>query len=138
MNTMVLEKFKLFFSNATADSSLTLEDIYSHDVDFKDPIHEIKGIDNLKRYFEGLNRNLIEGQFLFEQEIISQNRVCLAWKVNLKLKRPFKKISTCGVSLLTIDDKIIAQRDFFDAGALFYENIPLLGGVIRLIKTRIP
>lgn len=58
--------------------------------------------------------------------------------MNLKLKRPKKSVNATGISVLTIkEEKIIEQRDFFDAGELFYENIPILGSIIRFIKKKI-
>ena len=33
-------------------------------------------------------------------------------------------------------DKVYRHRDYFDAGALLYEHVPLLGRVIRWLKRR--
>ncbi|PCH66730.1 MAG: transcriptional regulator [Bacteroidetes bacterium] len=137
MNNIILEKFKNYFTKLNLDDSSALDEIYTDDVLFKDPIHEISGIGNLKYYFEKLNKNLIEGSFLFTDEAISNDKIYLIWEMNLKLNRPRKKVTASGISVLTIRDKIISHRDYFDAGELFYENIPLLGGIIRMIKKQI-
>jgi limonene-1,2-epoxide hydrolase len=42
-----------------------------------------------------------------------------------------KNVKASGISELTIEEKIIRQRDYFDVGELFYENIPVLGSIIR-------
>lgn len=42
-----------------------------------------------------------------------------------------------GISVVTINGKVTRQRDYFYAGQLFYENVPILGGVIRLLKQKI-
>jgi len=39
--------------------------------------------------------------------------------------------------VLTVEDKIVEHRDYFDAGELFYENVPILGGIIRTLKKKI-
>jgi hypothetical protein len=34
-------------------------------------------------------------------------------------------------------EKIIRQRDYYDAGQMIYEHLPLLGWVVRGIKRRV-
>ena len=34
------------------------------------------------------------------------------------------------------DDLIVYQRDFFDMGAMVYEHVPLLRGLIKVIKAK--
>jgi len=42
-----------------------------------------------------------------------------------------------GASKLVVqDDRIISHRDYFDAGNLLYEHIPVLKNVIRFLKRR--
>lgn len=137
MKTIIIEKFKYYFSQIDLTNSSILDETYSEDIVFKDPIHEISGIENLKEYFNKLNDNLIEGSFRFTDESIVDNKAFLSWEMNLKLKRPKKNVRASGISVLIIEDKIISQRDYFDAGELFYENIPLLGGIIRSIKNKL-
>ncbi len=137
MKTIILEKFKNYFAQIDFTKNSILDEIYSDDIVFKDPIHEIHGIENLKKYFNKLNENLVEGSFEFTEESIVDNKAYLSWEMDLKLKRPNKNVKASGISVLIIEDKIISQRDYFDAGELFYENIPVLGGIIRRIKKKL-
>jgi hypothetical protein len=81
-----------------------------------------------------VNHNLIEGSFQFIYESFIDNKAYLSWEMHLYLKRPNKNVKASGISVLTIKEKIISQRDYFDAGELFYENIPVLGALIRFLK----
>ena len=42
-----------------------------------------------------------------------------------------------GCSYLQWRDKVHLHRDYFDAGALLYEHLPLLGGTIGWLKRRL-
>lgn len=137
MNNIIIEKFKNYFTRMDVDNDTIFKEIYSDDVVFMDPIHEINGIEKLSGYFNKLNENLIEGSFQFIDESTIDNKAYLMWEMKLKLKRPNKRVKASGISVLTIEDKIIKQRDYFDAGELFYENIPVLGGIIRFLKRKI-
>lgn len=137
MNTTTLDLFKDYFSQMRFEHQQNLDDIYADHIVFQDPIHEIRGIQNLKAYFAKLNDNLIEGSFQFTEESVVNNKAYLCWEMNVQLKRPKKSITASGISVLTLEEKIIHQRDYFDAGEMFYENVPLLGGIIRSLKKKI-
>ncbi|WP_282161979.1 nuclear transport factor 2 family protein [Ulvibacterium marinum] len=136
MNKLIIEKFKNYFTLLDFNNDSILGEIYSNNVVFTDPIHEIYGIEELNKYFNKLNDNLIEGSFQFTDESTVDDKTYLSWEMNLKLKRPKKNVKTSGISVLTIEEKIISQRDYFDAGELFYENIPILGSIIRFLKKK--
>ena len=137
MNKEVIKKFKGYFTELDLEDIAALNEIYSDDVLFNDPIHEISGIENLKSYFKKLNENLIQGSFLFTDETITDNKAYLSWELTLKLKKPKQNVKASGISVLTFEQKITHHRDYFDAGELFYENIPILGGIIRFLKKKI-
>ena len=137
MNPKVILAFKKYFEELDLSNSSKLEEIYSEDICFKDPIHEILGLNNLKSYFKKLNSNLIQGKFYFTEEHIINDRAYLSWEMELHLKRPKKKITASGISILIFKDKVISHRDYFDAGELFYEHVPIIGGLVKFLKKQI-
>lgn len=137
MNNEIIQRFKQYFYDLSDANLDVIEDLYAEDVLFIDPIREIKGIKNLKKYFSNLNNNLIEGSFTFLSETADKGRSFLMWEANLKLKVPRKPIKVSGISVIFYEDRITKQLDFFDAGKLFYENIPILGYFVKLIKVKL-
>ncbi len=137
MQIETIEKFKAYFTRLKLDDDAELNEIYSNNVLFIDPLHSINGLKNLKEYFKKLDSNLLEGSFQFTDESFTDNTVYLQWEMNLKLKRPKKNVKASGISVLTVEHKIIKHRDYFDAGELFYENIPVLGSIILFLKKKI-
>jgi len=114
-----------------------LDEFYAANITFTDPVHEIHGLEKLKAYFKKLNGNLQSGAFYFDREDSSGQNVYLSWKMVLRLKRPNKTITARGLTFLQLEEKIVCQRAYFDAGEVFYEHIPLLKVVIRAIKKRL-
>lgn len=137
MNKEIVKKFKKYFVELDFNDVSMLNEIYADKIVFKDPIHEISGIEKLLEYFNKLNNNLVEGSFQFIDESSIDNTTYLSWEMNLQLKKPNKNVKASGISVLKIEEKIIHQRDYFDAGELFYENIPILGSIIRSLKKKI-
>ena len=137
MTPPAIQSFKAYFSDLTAGDISALDEIYSPQVLFEDPIHKIEGRNMLKAYFHKLNQNLIQGSFHFTEEHILADSAYLSWEMKLQLKRPKKEIIASGISALKFQDQITVQRDYFDAGELFYEHVPIVGGIIRMLKKRL-
>jgi limonene-1,2-epoxide hydrolase len=52
-------------------------------------------------------------------------------------KYSWKPVEVPGVSILRFTDKIVYQRDYFDVGAMMYEQLPIFGWVLRRLKSAV-
>lgn len=133
-----LERFQTLFNCLDAGNLKQLPEVYSEDVRFTDPFSSVAGIDDLTHYFEACYANVISCRFVFSEPVINANRVCLPWVMRLRHRRICKggPVSVDGISHLVIDaGRVVYHRDYFDAGQLLYENLPVIGGFIRRIRS---
>ena len=117
----------------------TLRRIYSDDVCFEDPVHAIQGIEALVDYFQRQFANVEDCHFKFHRSIASGEGIFFSWTMFLKHRRvrPGQVIRVEGASYLRVrNDRVFYHRDYFDLGAMVYENLPLLGRIIQLIRNR--
>ncbi|MGI2257877.1 nuclear transport factor 2 family protein [Shewanella sp. GXUN23E] len=128
------------YGNLNRDNLHLLDSIYHPAVVFTDPLHRVEGRDALKRYFASMYENLLSISFDIQRVIGDGSEFAIEWTMNYahrKLKGG-ELLRLDGVSLLSCDDSlIIRHRDYFDAGAMLYEHVPLLGSTIRLLKKRV-
>lgn len=154
-------------------STKLLKSVYSDDIVFRDPLHEVHGLQALNAYFSGLYMNVAAIEFVFhhplgplaaqdegtarpnderqsderlhherQDEELPGNEQGLAWlSWTMTYRHPRlnggNDISVQGASRLEFrDGKVVQHRDFFDAGELLYEQVPLLRNVIGLLKRR--
>lgn len=117
-----------------------LDAIYHPEIHFQDPLHNIHGLASLKHYFSQLYQNLDSCQFLIQHSFSQQSEVALYWEMQFihpKLNRG-ATIHVSGHSHLRAEQQqVIYHRDYLDAGAMLYEQIPLLRNAIGLIKRRV-
>lgn len=139
MNT-ALQKFCDFYQSDFAQADLgALAAIYSEDVVFCDPAHSIEGLDALTGYFAKLAKELLSCTFDIEHVAELDGEAFVIWTMTFRhasLKHG-KEISVPGASHLRCTDKISYHRDYFDLGAMLYEQLPVLGHAIKLIKHRL-
>lgn len=117
-----------------------LTNIYHQDVVFEDAAHKLTGWDELSSYFDNLYQNVIDCSFDVKSTHQADDAGFIIWEMHLrhpKLKSG-DVVSVQGVSHIQFKDgKVIHHRDYFDMGEMLYENLPLLGSVIKTIKKRL-
>lgn len=128
-----VDNFIEYFENLNR-SDVSLTQMYDEGVEFQDPIHKLSSRLELETYFEKLNANVSSGGFEFHTVTVSGTRCVLEWTMRAQLRKPRKSVASHGVSVLIFDDKITHQRDYFDVGELVYEQIPIVGWLIKMIK----
>lgn len=135
----LIDSFKDLYKTFGKSSIENLRHVYSDDIVFTDPVHTIQGLNNLSSYFESISENLTECQFIFLDEVVGEHTAFFKWemiyrhpsiKSNAELKIP-------GSTYIRFSDKIDIHDDFYDMGAMLYEHLPLIGGAVRLVKSRL-
>ncbi|WP_165735779.1 nuclear transport factor 2 family protein [Pseudoalteromonas sp. C8] len=138
-NQLPVDKFVEIYQQLDSTTLDLLSDIYCDNIQFIDPMHEINGIVELRRYFANLYSNVKHCQFDINDSFDSGNNAFIYWTMHYahpKLSSG-KTISVEGHSKLIFENgKIIKHRDYFNVGELLYKHIPLLGSVIKLIDKR--
>jgi hypothetical protein len=137
-NTLLIERFKAYFKILHESDLSQLRDLYSQQILFKDPVHEIRGLVELEDYFTSLCADLSDCRFEYLDEMITDQAAYVKWMMHFKHpKLGNRLISVRGVSHLKISDKIDYHEDFYDMGAMLYEQLPLIGNVTRWLRLRL-
>ena len=117
-----------------------LSDVYHDEVVFEDAAHRLEGWQELENYFESLYTNVTRCDFNILEHQQTGNSGFLTWQMALEHPKLSKgsMIHVNGVSHLKFSQgRVIYHRDYFDLGEMLYENLPLLGSVIKTIKQRL-
>lgn len=136
-----LQRFASGFAALDKHNLDRLGELYSDDIQFRDPLHEIHGLADLRRYFEQLYANVRELHFDFQgYDQVAEGEGYLRWTMRYRHPRLSggEEICVPGCSHLRWrDGRVYNHRDFFDAGNLLYEHLPVFGSVIRWLKGRL-
>ncbi len=139
--TEPLSRFIALYQQLNLQQLHRLPEVYADEVIFIDPAHRIEGLAALGDYFAALYQRLAYCRF----EIISQQhegaQAWLSWVMTFSHPRlaAGQPIRVEGATRLEFDaeGKVRVHRDYFDLGALLYEQLPLLGPLVRVIKGRL-
>lgn len=140
-----LHAFASRFAALDKDNLARLGELYSTDALFVDPLHEIRGLATLQRYFAELYANVRDLHFEFHgcdalREGGNEGEGYLRWTLSYRHPRlaggRLIRVEGCS-HLLWRDGKVYRHRDYFDAGALLYEHLPVFGTLIAWLKRRL-
>ena len=136
-----LDHFKKVFNQLDKDHLDLLEQIYTPDVKFRDPVHTLNGLPALRDYYSRLYEGVISCQFTFDAEVIEGQQGMLVWIMCFQHRRfrASEMLELSGVSYLQFldDGRVHNHHDYFDMGEFIYERVPVMGSVIRAIKNRL-
>lgn len=141
MTLTVPQKIRAMYARFDKKILQTMPDIYTEDIQFRDPLHAVNGLHKLTDYFAGMMDELQECRFEFHHslEMIERGEAIIFWTMHYRHKKIAggKPLELTGNTHLLFNDKVYYHRDYFDAGSMLYEHLPLLGAAIRYVKKRI-
>ena len=146
----LIQRFKLIYSrldNTKAacgkipanSQQVLLDEVYSKNVTFKDPVHQIEGLSAYRRYMDSMYSNVMSCEFTYHEHWIGKNSATIKWDMLFRHRKlgNGKLITVRGMSHVRFSDRIDYHEDVFDVGAMLYEHIPLLGRILLKIKARL-
>lgn len=135
---LLMQKFKDFYKDLKQVPLDDVADIYSNEVRFIDPVHEIFGNDSLRAYMESLCKNLTAGRFEYLDELVSVDSAYIKWNMHfLHPKLGNKQITVRGVSHIQFDDRIYYHEDVYDLGEMLYLKVPVIGSINGWLKNNL-
>lgn len=136
----LLQQFEQFYSDFKTADLAGLENLYVPAVRFRDPVREVVGTPQLRRYFSASRKTVEECRFEFRDRLNDEHQCFYEWRMHYRHPR------LAGGQLLTLrgmshlhfsDGLIVAHEDIYDMGAMVYEHVPVLRTGVRLLKQRL-
>jgi len=135
-----IARFDAFFADVTVESIRSqIDEFYAPDVYFNDTLKTLLGRPAVEAYFLRMpqHADFVRGKTLDHSR--SGANYYVRWTLDVRYKGAKETVRTMGVTLLRFDKsgRVVLHQDFWDSSAGFYEHLPVLGGVIRWIKSKI-
>jgi steroid Delta-isomerase len=135
-----VEDIVRYFETLAPSSLVDMSRVYVADAYFKDPFNEVKCLDDIRAIFERMFDALAEPHFTIVNRVVEGEQVMLEWDFTFRIRRwkPATMQLVHGVSHLRLaaDGRIAYHRDYWDTAEELYSKLPLLGGLMRFLRTK--
>lgn len=134
-----LARYAAWFEGLSPETLPLMETLTSPDVRFRDPFNDIIGRDGFRRVFEDMFERTHEPSFAVTDQALGGAAGYLRWTMTFRPRGSKRLWTIVGMSEVHIDDngRITAHLDHWDCGRQFYEKLPVVGWIVRLVARRL-
>jgi ketosteroid isomerase-like protein len=133
----VLDDLVAFYENLSLADVERLGNFYASDAYFKDPFNEVYGVEAIQRIFRHMFKQLEAPRFRICERIVdADGSAVLIWEFWFRSSLLGGEQVLRGASHLRFngEGKVSLHRDYWDASEELYAKIPVLGGLVRLLR----
>ena len=140
--TAGIDAYVRFFETLSPETLDQLPALVTPDVRFADPFNDVTGADAMLAIFEHMFDEVADPRFEVThraQDTADASVWFLRWRLTGRLRALSNRDWTVtGMSEVRLapDGRVAAHIDHWDAAQQFYELLPLIGPVIRLLRRR--
>lgn len=134
MNGQPLQSLLDWYAQLTPSSLAAIGDYYAADAHFRDPFNDVHGIAAIQAIFAHMFATTEMPRFVFVEQLQQEQQAFVTWRFECVIRRRLWQIE--GSTYLRFDagGRVLEHRDYWDAAEQLYEKLPLIGGVLRLLK----
>ena len=126
--------------NLNTEKVADLELVMCRDIHFVDPFNNVIGLEKVQTIFQHMYRKIKNARFIILNSALDLKNPdpvgLIRWRMegNLKLNdRPWP-IEGMSEIRFSVDGRVREHIDHWDSGEQFFERLPLIGWLVRLIK----
>jgi len=134
-----MRDYIIFFEKLSARSVGLLSSVASDNIYFKDPFNEVNGIENVEHIFIHMFKTLEQPRFKVIDYGFGNNSDAgyIRWHFSFTSKGKAEGFDGMSEVIFDHDGKVCSHIDYWDTGEIVYEKVPILGAVIRTIKSKL-
>jgi hypothetical protein len=128
-----------YYETLSVATLKNLDSVVTADVRFRDPFNEVRGVEAYRRLLAKMFEAVPDVRFTVSHQAVDGETCFLRWRCQGTLKAlGGKSWLVEGMSELRFgpDGRVREHIDHWDAAAQFYERLPIIGGLLRLIRRR--
>ena len=129
-----LARHLAWFASLSPATLAQIEQVYAADARFRDPFQALQGREAIQAVYARMFRSLSQPRFVIG-EVVQQGRTAFVnWDFHFALHG--RQLQIHGGTLLRLNDAglIDEHRDYWDAAEGVYEQLPVLGCLLRRLK----
>jgi steroid Delta-isomerase len=114
-----------------------LAELYASDARFIDPFNDVQGTAAIERIFRHMFSQLQQPRFVVHSAAVQDDAAFLTWDFLFRRGAQDMRIHGATRLLFNPQGRVQLHRDYWDAAHELYEQLPLLGALMRWLRRRL-
>jgi len=135
-----LQRYAEFFEQLTVENLSRLSTVMTEDIHFVDPFNDVRGLKPVEKIFRHMFDSLQNARFTVSHTAMADSDKALGflrWELDCTLRGKTYRIVGMSEVGFANDGRVNLHIDHWDAAQQFYEQLPLIGGLLRIIRSRL-
>lgn len=140
LNQYTLSKYIVCFETLRQETfECSLSPLLAKNVVFKDPFNRVEGIEATLNIFAHMFETLHEPKFVVTHSAIAGHIGYIHWTFTFKTQPHQACKRIVGLSQVHFNQQHLIKKhiDYWDSGEQVYQQVPVLGWFLKLIKNRL-
>ncbi len=139
--TAALRRYAEFFAAMGEADVARMDTVMTSAVHFRDPFNDLYDLEATQTVFRHMFETCRKARFTILDQAAARDAGFLLWRLDFRLKRwqPDRHREILGTSHIRFapDGRASEHCDHWDAGQQVYEQIPVLGTLLRQVRKRL-
>lgn len=133
-------RYAAWFEGLERDALDGLAGVVTDDVRFRDPFNDVRGVEAMRRVLDHMFATCDEARFTVDEVVAEGDVAYLRWTFHCRPKgrrTPLQPITGVSRVVFAADGRASEHVDYWDAAGELYEQVPLLGALMRALRRRL-
>lgn len=126
-----------FYETLSRESLGGIGTVYAEDARFRDPFNDVQGLAAIRAVFDDMFERTRAPRFVVTGTVTQGDQAFLHWDFRFGLGRRELCVQGCSHVHLGADGRVVRHRDYWDVAGELYEQMPLLGVLMRALRRRL-
>jgi steroid Delta-isomerase len=132
-----LERLVRFYEQISPQSLGQIAHIYAGNASFRDPFNEVQGLAAVEAIFADMFARTRAPRFVVTGAVWQGEQAFLTWDFHFGLGRRELRVQGCTQLVFDAQGLVTVHRDYWDAAGELYEQLPVLGLLMRALRRRL-
>lgn len=130
-------RYAAFFDTLSRQRLSQLDALFAPDAHFRDPFNDVRGMVAIRHVFDHMYATIERPRFAVLHRATAGDVAYLKWRFTGALRG--RQIEFVGLSEVRFNPQglVTEHLDYWDAGAVVYERVPILGALVRVVRRRL-
>ena len=126
-----------FYQSLQPASLPQIATIYARGARFRDPFNDVQGVSAIEAIFADMFQRTHEPRFVITGSVEQGDDAFVTWDFMFRTAARSLRVQGCSQLHFDAQGQVDIHRDYWDAAGELYEQLPLLGPLMRVLRRRL-
>lgn len=132
-----LQRVVHFYETLSPDRLPGIAEVYAAEASFRDPFNDVRGLPAIQAVFADMFERARDPRFRVTGTLQQGDEAFVTWDFHFGMGRRELVVQGCSQLHFDAQGRVDRHRDYWDVAGELYEQVPVLGALMRALRRRL-